>query len=369
MDADIIKLDLNTLEKVNVGNINTPLEYMPRLTEKLGKGKLYIKRDDLTGLAFGGNKSRKLDYIVKYALDNGYTTLLTYGGVQTNHGRMTIAAASKFGLKSILMCYGDKPELATGNLVLDRMLGAEIVFMDVSEARKMPPGPEQNKAYIDKRIYATNAIMQKYEEQGDKVLIIPIGGHNAIGTAGYIHAVKEIMEQMKDQDINAKYLVAGYGSTGTFAGLWLGAKYYNAPFEVIGVPMSPVPSSKESCAEFINSVSETFNLDIKCNPKELRVEQGPDNDKYAGIGYNIPDAKTREYMYMLARTEGIFTDPCYTGKTFRGFCELIQNDIIPKNENAIFLHTGGTPAIWTKEHLDEMQAELWGDDGDRKSVV
>lgn len=356
-----MKISLNTLERVEVGVLNTPLEYMPRLTEKLGKGNLYIKRDDMTGLAFGGNKSRKLDYIVKYALDNNYTTLLTYGGVQTNHGRMTIAAASKFGLKSILMCYGDKPEILSGNLVLDRMLGAEIVFMDVSEARKATPGPEQIKAYVDKRISATETIVKKYEAQGDKVLIIPIGGHNAIGTAGYIFAVKEIIAQMKAQNIKAKYLVAGYGSTGTFAGLWIGAKYYNAPFEVIGIPMSPAPASQESCATFINEVCETFDLNIVCNPEDIRIEQGPDHDKYAGLGYNIPDPKTREYMYMLARTEGILTDPCYTGKTFRGFCELIQNNIIPNGQDAIYLHTGGTPAIWTQEHLNEIQSELWND--------
>ncbi len=283
----------------------------------------------MTGLAFGGNKSRKLDYILKYALDNGYTTLLTYGGVQTNHGRMTIAAASKCGLKSILMCYGDKPDEATGNLTLNRILGAEIVFMDVSKARALPPGEAQGKAYVETRIRATDAIVKKYEAQGDKVLIIPIGGHNVLGTVGYIEAVKEVMVQMQEQNIDAKYLVSGYGSTGTFAGLWLGAKYYNAPFEVIGVPVSPIYSSAEECAGFINKVSEELEMGIECMPEDLRIEEGPEGDKYAGIGYNVPDEKTREAIYTLARAEGIITDPCYTGKTFRGFLEMVKNDIIP----------------------------------------
>ena len=363
MEQAVVKTRLEDVQRIEIGSINTPLQYMKRLTDRLNKGKLYIKRDDMTGLAFGGNKTRKLDYIMKYALDNGYTTVLTYGGVQTNHGRMTIAAAAKCGLKSVLICYGDKPDYASGNLILDRMLGAEIVFMDVSEARKIAPGPEQNKAYVDTRIRCTETVIKKYEDAGEKVLIVPVGGHNSVGTVGYIHAVKEIMDQMKEQNIEAKYLVAGYGSTGTYAGLWLGAKYYNAPFEVIGVPMSTVPNPLEETAKFINQVSEEFNMGINCEVSDLRLEEGPEDDKYAGVGYNVPDEKTRECMYILAREEGIITDPCYTGKTFRGYYEMIKNNVIPEGENAIFLHTGGTPAVWTKEHLDQMQSELWNEEG------
>ena len=340
----------------------TPLEAMPNLTKALGYGELFIKRDDLTGLAFGGNKARKLDYIVKYALDNGYTTLLTYGGVQTNHGRMTIAAAAKFGLKSILMCYGQKPERASGNLVLDRMMGAEVVFMDTTKVRQLPKS-EMTEGYINLRKHCTAEVIKKYEANGDKVLIVPMGGHNEIGTVGYIEAIPEIMNQMKNQNIKSKYLVVGYGSTGTFAGLWLGAKYYHAPFEVIGVPMSPQPNALKDTAEFINKVSATYEMNITCDSADLNVATGPKEALYAGVGYNVPDAITREYMYLLARTEGILTDPCYTGKIFHGFCDLITKGIIPHGESAIFLHTGGTPAIWTEEHLNEMQDEIWAEEG------
>lgn len=138
-------MKINELKHVPVGYVNTPLEYMPALTKKLGKGKLYIKRDDMTGLALGGNKARKLDYIVKYALDNGYTALMTFGGNQTNHGRLTVAAAIRYGLKPILILKGSKPEYMSGNVLLDRLMGADIYFADTSAADALPEA-ERNAA-------------------------------------------------------------------------------------------------------------------------------------------------------------------------------------------------------------------------------
>lgn len=171
------------MRRAEVGYVNTPLEYMNNLTAKMGKGKLYIKRDDLSGLALGGNKTRKLDYLVRHALDNGYTALLTYGGVQTNHGRLTVAAAVKYGLKPILILDGEKPEAMSGNLVLDSLMGADIYFV---------PGDAQRVRDC------ADEVIKKYEAQGDKVLDIPMGGSSMLGATGYIAMIPELMRQMQE---------------------------------------------------------------------------------------------------------------------------------------------------------------------------
>lgn len=353
-------MNINELKYVQAGYRQTPLEFMPNLTAKLGKGKLYIKRDDLTGLALGGNKTRKLDYLVQYALDNGYTALMTFGGVQTNHGRLTVASAIKYGLRPILVLLGKKPDYCSGNLILNKIMGADIIFMDTSKFEGLPDEQRQaaEKDFIEK---STQEIISRYEAKGEKVLNIPIGGQGVIGSAGYIQAVPEIMQQMEEQNISAKYLVAGYGSIGTFAGLWAGAKYYKAPFEVIGIPVSPVYRPLEKTAEFINQLAEEYNLGFSCKAEEIRLETGSTEKPYCGLGYDVPDETTREYISLLAKTEGIFTDPCYTGKVLHGFVDMVERNIIPQGENAIFLHTGGAPALWSKEHLDDMQSQFWHD--------
>lgn len=354
-------MNIETLKYVQAGYVDTPLEYMPALTKELGGAKLYIKRDDLTGLALGGNKARKLDYIVQYALENGYTALMTFGGVQTNHGRLTVAAAVKYGLKPILVLKGAKPEKLSGNLLLDRLMGSDIYFVDTAAADSLP---EEERAaakqnYLDE---CTAKIIADYESQGEKVLSIPIGGQTVIGSAGYIQAIPEIMQQMKEQNIDAKYLVVGYGSTGTFAGLWAGAKYYNAPFEVIGIPIEPDYRPVQETVDFINELSKTFDLGFTCTADDLHLEYGEGENFYGGIGYNEPDHLTQNYIELMAKTEAIFLDPCYTGKVFHGFADIVRKGIIPADSTAIFVHTGGAPGLWSQEHLDSMQEIFWADE-------
>lgn len=354
-------MKVEELKRTQVGYLDTPLEFMPNLTKRLGRGKLYIKRDDLTGIALGGNKARKLDYLVQYAKDNGYTALMTFGGVQTNHGRITVAAAIKHGLKPILVLKGPKPEFCTGNLILDRLMGADIIFVDTSAADALP-AEERDAAAAAYLEESTQNIIARYEAMGEKVLNIPVGGQGVIGSAGYIQAIPEIMGQMEKQGITAKYLVAGYGSTGTFAGLWAGAKYYNAPFEVIGIPVDPTPRALETTVAFINELSDFYELGIRCVPEDLHLEMGVGDHAYGGIGYNLPDSVTLSYIQLLAQEEAIFTDPCYTGKVLHGFVDMIEKGAIPYGENAILLHTGGIPGLWSQEHLDRMQKAFWTDD-------
>lgn len=352
-------MNLQDLKSAKVGLVDTPLATLEHLGEHLSKGPIYIKRDDLTGLAFGGNKARKLDYLVQYALDHHYTTLMTFGGVQSNHARMTAAAAAAKGLKSILVLMGPKPQTCSGNLILDRMMDCELVFVDTSAFAGQKDQKEKTKAYLDRCV---KQIVEEKEKAGEKVLNIPIGGQGVIGSAGYIKAVPEIMRQMQEQNISAKYLVCGYGSTGTFAGLVAGALAYKAPFEIIGIPVQPDYHPQAECAAFVNQLSEYYDLGFTCTPDMIRVEPGLPEDPYYGLGYDIPDEKTQETMRLMASLEGIFVDPCYTGKVLRGMCDLIKRGVIEENAGVIFLHSGGTPAIWSSEHLDFAQTVLWNDD-------
>lgn len=354
-------MKIENLKKANVGYTNTPLEFMEKLSKKLSKGNLYIKRDDMSGLALGGNKTRKLEYLVQFAVDNGYTALMTFGGVQTNHGRLTVAAAIKYGLKPILVLKGKKPDYLSGNLLLDRLMGADIYFVDYSSAENLPRDERQivEKKFLQE---CADKIVKKYEVQGEKVLSIPVGGQGVIGSAGYAMFVPEIIKQMKEQNITAKYLVCGYGSTGTFAGLWAGAKYFNAPFEVIGIPIEPDYTPVEDTVKSINEISKFFDMGFTCEKEDVHLEIGSDPIPYGGTNYNEPDIETQKNLELMASTEAIILDPCYTGKIFRGFVDLIEKEIIPANENVILLHSGGAPGLFGKEHCDSLQKLLWSDE-------
>ena len=328
------------VEKLSLGLYPTPLQRMENLERELGCGPLYIKRDDLSDVGLCGNKVRKLEYLVADAKRKGCDTLLTYGGPQTNHGRLTAAAAVRCGMGCVLVLTGERPDYLSGNLVLDRMMGADLRFTS---------GDDKALA---------REVVEEYEKRGHRVYEIPVGGSNELGALGYLMMVPELMRQCREQGICPKYLVTGSGSQGTFCGLWAGARYYHAPFEVVPVSVNPATSYREEqAAEFIGRISAAYSLGITCDPGELRINFGRGEVSYAGIAYNVPDPQTREAMGLLARTEAVFVDPCYTGKAFHGFVDLVQN-VFPKGSGAVFLHTGGTPAIWTKEHLDAAQEEL-----------
>lgn len=289
-------MKLNEVPKVHTGLFPTPLYKLENLSSQL-KSNIFIKRDDLSGLGFGGNKLRKLDYLVKEAKDNGYTALMTFGGVQTNHGRQTAALRK-------------------------------------AVARK---------------------VIEMYEAKGEKVYEMPAGGSTPLGVMGYFTAVKEMMEQLKEMDQKIDYVVCASGSNGTFSGLWLGSRYYNAPWEVIGATVSPYSKQNNvTMAALINAASEKFELGITAEPDELRIL-----GDYWGAGYDVPDEKTYQTIYRLARTEGLFVDPTYTGKGFTALLDLVESEKIPAGSNVLFIHTGGLPALWSEQHAAQFTKELW----------
>ncbi|NLT58165.1 MAG: D-cysteine desulfhydrase family protein [Clostridiales bacterium] len=335
-------MNLEQMGKVSLGAYPTPLEKMARLSEKLGRGTLYIKRDDATGPAFGGNKTRKLEYVMQEALAGGYTAMLTVGGPQTNHGRTTVAAAVQLGLKPILVLGGPPPETLSGNLVLDAMMGTDLVFAG------------------DDMEGAVAATIERYERAGDRVYFLPLGGTGYVGMLGYIMAVPELLRQIEQMGLRPSALVCAAGSLGTYCGLVLGARHFKAPFEVVGIPVSPPAADfKARAAALINDCSAHYGLAVRVDERDLRIENGPADAPYSGAAYNQPDPLTRAAMFELARSEGILLDPVYTGKAFRGMLDLLQRgELGGAGEEVIFLHTGGAVALWTREHLDAMQQDL-----------
>ncbi len=327
---------MRQLKKLSLAKLPTPLDFMPNLTKKLGQGNLYIKRDDLTDTGLSGNKIRKLEYLVADAIAQKCDILLTYGGEQTNHGRLTIAASLRARMKAILVLQGKEPDYYSGNLALDKLMGADIFFT------------EDNLQEFGAKL------IKNYEKKGHKIYEIPIGGSNALGAYGYFKMVEELMAQLKQQNIAPKYLVTACGSLGTFAGLWAGAKYFNAPFQVIPIGVNPETSYREEqAAKLINEMSKKYDFGIRCHASELKIHFGRGDISYSGLAYNRPDERTQKAIKLLAQTEAIFVDPCYSGKSFHGFVDQVQH--VFEGEDVIFLHTGGIPALWTKEHLDDMQ--------------
>ena len=330
-------------QKVSLVRGNTPLEHLKNLSADLGIN-LYIKRDDLLAdIGMGGNKLRKLEYLVAEAEEQGATTLLTFGGAQTNHGRLTAAAAAKRGLKCIIVAVDEHPELLSANVLLDRLMGCEVYIVQ-------PDGTDdQQERFAEK-------ITKEREAKGERVYQIPVGGSNVLGSLGYMDCAHELYGQMKEQGIADATVVCGAGSLGTYLGLWTGMKLEKATGDIIGIAISPFGEAKEArIMEYFGQIKQEYGLDITANRSDFHIETG-----YVGGGYNVPDANTRAAIYQMAGREAIILDPCYTGKAFAGLLSMIKEGKIKKGETVVFLHTGGSPAIYTPFHRVEMEKELQG---------
>lgn len=349
-------------EKVVTAILPTPLHKLENLSAQLN-AQIYIKRDDLTGMAFGGNKLRKLDYLVKEAKDAGYTTLMTFGGTQTNHGRQTAAVACKYGMKSIIIANmndNSPPEILSGNLLLDKILDCDVIFMDMASINQNKDrlAPHEVRAQTAKlRKAVAQKVIKMYEARGERVYEMPAGGSTTTGVLGYFDCIEEIMNQLKQQNLSIDYVVCSSGSNATYAGLWLGAKYFGAPFQVIGCTVSPYSWQKNiDMAQLINDTALRFGLDIHAEPEDVTLL-----GDYSGAGYDVPDERTFESIYRLARCEGIFVDPCYTGKGFTGMLDLIETGKIPSGSNVLFIHTGGIPGLYSEQHVELFNKQLWKD--------
>ncbi|MDR3591365.1 MAG: D-cysteine desulfhydrase [Negativicutes bacterium] len=309
----------------------TPLEFLPNLTKKLGGPQLFIKRDDLLGLASGGNKTRKLEFLVADALAQGADTLITCGAVQSNHCRLTLAAAVKEGLKCRLVLEervpGSYKPHAAGNNFLFHLLGVEAVTV-------VPGGSDM--------LAAMQTAAAEVAALGRKAYVIPGGGSNEIGATGYVACAEEILTQAFDKGVNFSHIVTTSGSAGTHAGLLVGLYGNNSNIPLIGINIS-----RKNAAQ----VELVYNLVVKTAARVGIRETIPKDavvcyEEYVGPGYSLPTSEMVEAVELVAQTEGILLDPVYTGKAMAGLIGLIRQGFFKKTDNVLFVHTGGSPALY-----------------------
>jgi L-cysteate sulfo-lyase len=324
-------MNLDQFPRVHLTQAPTPLEFLPNLSRALGGPKVYIKRDDNTGLATGGNKTRKLEFLIGDALKKGATHIVTQGATQSNHVRQTIAAANKFGLKTTALLEervsnAHADYYTNGNVLLDQILGATI------ETR--PGGLDMNHELI--------AVGQRLQAQGDVPYLIPGGGSNAIGALGYVVCALEIIEQAKSMGIQIRQVIHATGSTGTQAGLVVGLQGSGSGIDLLGISVRAAKQAQEqNVRKLARSTWELLNL-----PGEFPEDSVRAISDHVGPGYGLPTEEMREAVRLLARTEGILLDPVYSGKGFAGLIAQIKTGAYASTDNVVFVHTGGSAALF-----------------------
>lgn len=309
----------------------TPIEKLENFSKALGGPTIYIKRDDLLGLTSGGNKTRKLEFLMADALEQGADVILTCGAVQSNHCRLTLAAAVKEGLKCQLILEervpgSYKPE-GSGNNFLFNLLGVEKTYI--------VPGGSNMMSELEK-------LAEKLRTEGRKPYIIPGGGSNAIGSTGYIACAQEIMDQLFDYGVNITHMVCPSGSAGTHAGIVAGMTGINANIPITGVSVN---RSKEIQTDAVWNLAKATAERVGIS-NEIKRELVQVTDEYVGPGYSLPTNEMIEAVQLLAKTEGILLDPVYTGKVMAGLIGMIRSEKFKKEDNVLFLHTGGSPALY-----------------------
>lgn len=313
------------IPRVRIAHLPTPIEALPRLAAALGGVKLWVKRDDLTGLAGGGNKTRKLEYVFAEAQANGARTLITVGAVQSNHCRQTAALAARFGLGCILVLSGEREEPPSGNLLLDNLFGAETIYCSVEE-RSQVLRDAFNEAW----------------SAGKRPFLIPLGASTPTGTIGYLTAFEEFLTQGLEVD----WIVVASSSAGTQAGLVLGALKSGWNGKVLGISIDhPASELQQRVAELVEQAAERINLKLHCQPSEILV-----NDQYLGKGYGIPSPLEIEAIRLFARYEGLLLDPVYTGRAAAAMIDLIRKGFFKPQDRILFWHTGGTPALFAERY-------------------
>ena len=313
------------IERIPLAHLPTPIEALPRISHMLAGPQLFIKRDDLTGLGLGGNKTRKLEYLAADALSKGTKTLISTGAVQSNHCRQVAAAAAKLGLGCQLILAGSEPAEAQGNLLLDKLSGAQIFFT--------------SKANRDQELRVR---FVQAEQAGLKPYLIPYGGSNPIGALGYLNAMRELSEQRLEPD----WIVFATSSGGTQAGLMLGAHLTGFKGNILGISIEHDSGTfSAQIAALVNQTAEELGYDWSVIPDEVLV-----NDTYCKAGYGVLTPAEIEAVNLFASTEGILLDPVYTGRAAAGMIDLIRKGFFKPEEKVLFWHTGGTPALFAEPY-------------------
>ena len=322
---------LSRFPRVSLAHLPTPLEYLPRLTEHLGGPKIYVKRDDCTGLGTGGNKTRKLEFLVADAIEQGADVIITQGAVQSNHARQTAAAACKVGMDCELIFEkrvkdADEAYKTSGNVLLDRIYGANI--------REVEKGSDMNAAMED--------VAAELRATGKTPYIIPGGGSNTIGALGYVDCALEIMAQANREGIVVDHVVHATGSAGTQAGLAVGLKMTHSNIPLLGIGVNAPKDVQEEKVWLLAKETAEYVGAPGCVSREDIVA----NCDYVGDGYGIPTRAMNDAVMLLARLEGLLFDPVYSGKGLAGLIDLVQKGFFDGADSIVFVHTGGVAGLF-----------------------
>ncbi len=321
---------VDRVPRAKVLNLPTPLDKMPRLTSALKGPQLWIKREDCTGLAFGGNKERKAEFSLGDAMSKKADVVITVGPLQSNHSRATAAAAAKLGLKVVLAITGEKPTSYDGNLLLNNLLGAEIRFLEGK------PSKLAKTSFMQK-------IAAELKRKGHVPYVIPAGASYSPGVIAYVNAMLELLSQARKNMFKVDGLVHAAGSGGTQAGLVLANKALGSEVTIVGVcvePHSREHLTKET-VEIAGEAAELLDLDVVVKSDDVMM-----NEDYAGKAYEELTPEALSAIRLAAQKEGIILDPIYTGRAMAGLIGLIEQGHFEKSDNVVFMHTGGTPALF-----------------------
>lgn len=318
-----------SISRVQLAHLPTRIEHLPRLTAALGGPQLYCKRDDQTGLGFGGNKTRKLEFLLAEARALKADTLVSVGAIQSNHCRQVAALAARFGYKCILVLSGNEPALASGNLLLDQLFGAKIVW-----------------ATRDNRLRVLEETIAKAQQASYRPYKIPYGGSSAVGLMGYVEAMKELDDFPEQFD----WIVTASSSGGTQAGMLLGAGAAGFKGKILGICIEG--SSQELHGIIANLTREGAQLSGLATVSEETILV---DDHYTGAGYGVMAAPEVEAIKLFAANEGLLLDPVYTGRAAAGLIDLVRKGFFKKSEKVLFWHTGGTPALFAEPYLSLLQ--------------
>jgi D-cysteine desulfhydrase family pyridoxal phosphate-dependent enzyme len=321
------------LPRVRLAHLPTPLQEMPRLARALGGPRLFVKRDDQTGLATGGNKARKLEFSVGEALRGGADTLVTLGAVQSNHARQTAAAAALCGLRCILVLRGQAPSAVTGNLLLDHLLGAQVLF---SGTRTREEVAEQ--------------VLADERAAGRRPYLVPVGASDEFGAPGFVAAIEEVGAQLEAEGLRPDRIVLATSSFGTQAGMCAAAKALRFEAQIAGIAIDGTQAEVQAgVADIGNRTLRRLGLEPSLTPREVVAYDG-----YLGAGYAVLGEPEKEAISLAARYEGILLDPVYTGRAMAGLVDLIRKREVGKDETILFWHTGGSAALHA--YADELLA-------------
>ena len=321
-------MKIESLARFPLAQLPTPIEELKSLSRELGGPELLIRRDDQTGLALGGNKTRKLEFLVGQALEQGADTLVTAGAAQSNHCRQTAAAAARAGLRCELLLNGTKPELPNGNLLLDELLGARIHWIQPSE-----------------RVAKLRELPDQLRKGGRKPYVIPVGGSNGVGATGYVIAMIELVDQLRGINRRVDHVVFASSSGGTQAGIVVGAKVTGFAGKLHGVSIDKGDRDdapyQDELADIANETAQYIGFDAQFTVNDFSVAYD-----YLGGGYGVVSGLEREAIRLLGSRVGIVLDPVYTGRAMGALIDLSRKKTFRPDETVLFWHTGGAPALF-----------------------